>query len=120
LRDLLNYDPARAAETRSELERLFLDLIRDARLPVPQVNVLVEGFEVDAYWPEARLVVELQGYAHHSDRETFERDHLKLAHLKLAGFEFLPLTYRQVAQDRRRTATTILRLLERAGPGANL
>jgi hypothetical protein len=43
LRALLEYDPAAAAQARSELERLFLDLVRQAGLPTPQVNVLVEG-----------------------------------------------------------------------------
>ena len=91
------YDPAPAAEARSELELRFLDLVREAGLPPPQVNVLVEGFVVDAYWPSARLVVELQGYAYHSDRDAFERDHARLARLKLAGYEVLALTWRQVA-----------------------
>ena len=120
LRELLDYDPTPAAETRSELERLFLDLIRDAGLPVPQVNVLVEGFEVDAYWPGARLVVELQSYAHHSDRATFERDHMKMAHLKLAGYEVLPLTHRQVTMERGQTAGTVLKLLQRTAQRVNL
>ena len=46
----LGYDPAPATQTRSEAERLFLDLVRDAGLPIPAVNVLVEGFLVDAYY----------------------------------------------------------------------
>ena len=63
LRGLVAYDPSPAADARSELELRFLDLVRGAGLPPPQVNVLVEGFLVDAYWPSARLVVELQSYA---------------------------------------------------------
>jgi very-short-patch-repair endonuclease len=73
--------------------------VREAGLPTPEVNVLVEEFEVDAYWPSARLVVELQSYAYHSDREAFERDHAKLARLKLAGYEVLALTWRQVTEE---------------------
>jgi hypothetical protein len=44
LRDLLGYDPTPATRTRSELERLFLDRVRDGGIPSPAVNVLVEGF----------------------------------------------------------------------------
>jgi hypothetical protein len=99
LRDVLAYDPSRAAEASSELELRFLDLLRAAGLPLPQVNVLVEGFLVDAYWSSARLVVELQGYAYHSDRTTFERDHTRIAQLRLAGFEVLALTHRQVSEE---------------------
>jgi hypothetical protein len=44
LRRLLAYDPAAAAAAGSELELRFLDLVREAGLPPPKVNVLVEGF----------------------------------------------------------------------------
>jgi predicted transcriptional regulator of viral defense system len=49
------------APTRSELERLFLELVRRAGIPLPLVNTIVAGLEVDFYWPDARLVVELDG-----------------------------------------------------------
>jgi very-short-patch-repair endonuclease len=99
VRALLDYDPAPAAEAVSELELRFLDLMRDFGPPRPHVNVLVEGYLVDAYWPAARLVVELQGYAYHSDRLAFERDHARLARLKLAGYEVLALTWHQVTKE---------------------
>jgi Transcriptional regulator, AbiEi antitoxin len=57
-----------APPIRSELERLFLDLCHRADLPPPTVNAHVEGLEVDALWPEQRLIVELDGYAFHHDR----------------------------------------------------
>jgi very-short-patch-repair endonuclease len=113
------YDPSRAVEARSELELRFLDLAREAGLPAPQVNVLVEGFVVDAYWPCAHLVVELQGYAYHSDRAAFERDHARLARLKLAGYEVLALTWRQVTEEPAWVAGAIRSLLGRvAAAGA--
>jgi hypothetical protein len=115
LGDLLAYDPAPASHARSELELHFLDLVRGAGLPAPQVNVLVEGFLVDAHWPSAGLVVELQGYAYHSDREAFERDHDRLARLRLAGYEVLALTWRQVARKPAWVASALTTLLEGAG-----
>jgi very-short-patch-repair endonuclease len=99
LRALLEYDPAPAAQTASELERRFLDLVRNEGLPTPQVNVLVEGFLVDAYWPARRMVVELDGYAFHSGARAFERDHEKLVRLRMAGYEVLPFTYCQVTES---------------------
>ena len=114
LRELLAYDPAPAAETRSDLELLFLDLVRDAGLPVPQVNVLVEGFLVDAYWPQARLVVELDSYEYHRGRRVFERDRVKLGKLKLAGYEVLPLTYRQLTGEPEWVGGAVRSLLGRA------
>lgn len=116
LRALLLYDASPAAEARTELELRFLDLVREAGLPAPQVNVLVEGFTVDAHWPSARLVVELQSYAYHSDRETFESDHARFARLKRAGYDVLGLTWRQVTREPARVAATLRHLLGRAAP----
>ena len=45
------------ALTRSEAEERFLSLIRLAQLPAPEVNVRVDGFEVDFLWREQGLVV---------------------------------------------------------------
>jgi very-short-patch-repair endonuclease len=115
VRSLLSYDPTAAASAESELERLFLDLIRDAGLPEPQVGVLVDGFLVDAIWPEANLVVELDGFEFHRDRETFERDRMKAAELRLAGRTVVAFTYRQVTEDEDWVLTTVRRLLGRAG-----
>jgi very-short-patch-repair endonuclease len=97
---LLDYDPAEATDSKSELESMFLDVVREAGLPLPQLNVLVEGYLVDAYWPAARLVVELQSYEHHAHRQAFERDNSKLARLQVAGYAVLPLTYRKLRDER--------------------
>jgi hypothetical protein len=59
---LLSYDPTAAANAISELERRFLDLLRAHGVGMPRTNVLVDGFLADAYWPDADLVVELDGF----------------------------------------------------------
>ncbi len=51
---LLEYDPVAVVDSRSELESRLVDLVREAGIPLPHLNVIVEGYEVDAYWPEAR------------------------------------------------------------------
>lgn len=99
LKALRDYDATEAAHTKSELERTFLDLLRAASLPSPVVNATLAGYEVDAYWPAANLIVELDGYEFHRGRAAFERDHEKLARLSLAGHEVLALTHRQVAEE---------------------
>lgn len=113
LRALLGYDPAAAAEALSELERIFLDLLRANGVPMPLVNVLVDGFLVDTYWPEADLVVELDGYEFHHDRQAFERDHDKLTRLRLAGHEVVAFTYAQVTSEPGWVIATVVELLER-------
>jgi putative AbiEi antitoxin of type IV toxin-antitoxin system len=67
--------------TRSEAEARLLDLIVKAGLPRPLTNVRVHGYEVDMYWPQERLVVEVDGFAYHSSRAAFERDRARDARL---------------------------------------
>ncbi len=74
-----------AIEARSPLEVDFLALCREAGLPVPAVNVLVEGYLVDFSWPAQRLVVEMDSYTYHSDRPAFERDHERTVALEACG-----------------------------------
>jgi very-short-patch-repair endonuclease len=65
------------AFTRSEAEAKPLALIRKARLPTPEVNARIGGYEVDFLWREQGLVVEVDGFAYHSTRRAFERDRRK-------------------------------------------
>ncbi|MGI8592874.1 MAG: hypothetical protein ACR2ML_00625 [Solirubrobacteraceae bacterium] len=76
--------------TRSELEGRFLTLLADHGLPRPRVNALVElsadqSIEVDCVWPDARLAVELDGWATHGPRTSFERDRERDRALTAAG-----------------------------------
>jgi very-short-patch-repair endonuclease len=112
---LLDHDPREALESKSDLESRFLDLVREAGLPLPQLNVLVEGFLVDAYWPTARLVVELQSWEHHGHRQAFERDNSKLTHLQVAGYRALPVTDRHLRHERERIVASIRAVLSETG-----
>jgi very-short-patch-repair endonuclease len=94
LRELLAHEPSL---TRSEAERRFLRLLRHAGLQAPCTNTRVAGHEVDALWPQARLVVEVDGFAFHSSREAFERDRERDAALQAHGYRVLRVTWRQLA-----------------------
>jgi very-short-patch-repair endonuclease/predicted transcriptional regulator of viral defense system len=97
--------------TRSELERDLIDLCRDHDLPLPQVNVVVAGHEVDALWPDARLIVELDSWEHHRDRAAFERDRVRDAELSLAGYTVIRVTYRRLREHPEEVAALIRRYL---------
>lgn len=98
--------------TRSELEARFLALCRRHRLPRPEVNVQLGTFTVDFLWPEARLVVELDGYRAHAGRAAFEADRARDLALKALGYDFLRFTWRQVFDHPHRTVTRLRELLD--------
>jgi uncharacterized protein DUF559 len=99
-------DP-RAADTLSPMEIDFLAICREAGLPCPAVNVLIEGRMVDFYWPKAKLIVETDGYRYHRDRAAFERDHESSIELTVAGYTVHRTTYRML----HRNPDPLLRLL---------
>jgi very-short-patch-repair endonuclease len=80
------------ADTRSGLERDFRALIVSNSLPEPQYNVLVEGLTVDVYWPQWKLVVELDGKPYHSSPSAFETDRIRDAILQKADIRVLRVT----------------------------
>jgi very-short-patch-repair endonuclease/predicted transcriptional regulator of viral defense system len=93
LRRVLDVDPRM---TRSEAERLLLELIRRAGLPQPETNVRVLGREVDALWRKGRLIVEVDGFDAHGTRMAFERDRRRDAELVAAGYRVIRITWRQL------------------------
>ncbi|MDP9134149.1 MAG: DUF559 domain-containing protein [Actinomycetota bacterium] len=88
----------RSTPTRSELEDAFLAFLDDHRLPRPETNTVIEGYEVDAVWREAKLIVELDGYATHGTRRGFERDRIRDRRLTTAGWRVVRITWQQLAQ----------------------
>jgi very-short-patch-repair endonuclease len=85
--------------TRSKAERILRELIRAANLPRPRFNARLAGYEVDAVWPDRRLVVEVDGYAYHGHRAQFERDRRKDLALTAAGYRVIRISWRQLTQE---------------------
>jgi very-short-patch-repair endonuclease len=82
--------------TRSELERVFLAVCRRHRLPQPEVNARIGAYEVDFLWRDRHLIAETDGFAHHGNRDAFERDRARDARLQSLGFRVLRFSHRQV------------------------
>ncbi len=96
---LIRSDQLRDADlTRSELERRFVALCRRHRLPQPEVNARVGGYEVDFLWPDRHLIVETDGFRHHAGRSAFESDRARDVHLQSLGYRVLRFTHRQVEE----------------------
>jgi predicted transcriptional regulator of viral defense system len=86
------------ARTRSQLERAFLALCEATGLPMPEVNVWMYGFLVDAVWREQRVVVELDGLQGHRTPAQLERDHERDLVLRQNRFETRRYTWQQVTR----------------------
>lgn len=86
---------------RSEAERRLLDLVRKHGLPRPTTNVMVEGYEVDFFWPRERLIVEVDGRTYHEAPHAFERDHDRDGVLMAAGYRTMRVTWRQITEKPR-------------------
>jgi hypothetical protein len=79
--------------TRSEWEDFFPAFCEWHDLPVPLMSVRVAGYEVDAFFPVERVIVELDSWEYHSSREAFERDRDRDADNLAAGFETVRITW---------------------------
>lgn len=105
------------ALTRSEAEVIFLRLIRRAQLPDPETNVVVLGYEVDFLWRSERLVVEIDGFAFHRARHSFERDRRRDAELTASGLRVLRITWRQLRDETEVVLARVVRALGLGGAG---
>jgi len=86
--------------TESEAEDRFLALIADAGLPAPRTQVRMHGFRIDAYWPQARFAVEIDGFQWHGRTKTaFERDRRKQQVLQEHGIEVARTTWDQITEE---------------------
>lgn len=83
--------------TRSEFERAFPKICRDAGLPQPAMNVWLLGYEVDALFEEDRIVVELDGGEYHATTAARRRDPIRDARLQAAGYRIVRVHERWLA-----------------------
>jgi predicted transcriptional regulator of viral defense system len=82
--------------TLSELERRFLELLRQAGLPMPETNRPAGGRRVDRRWPAYGLTVELDSYRFHNSRYSWEQDRRREREAYARGDEFRRYSYDDV------------------------
>lgn len=85
--------------TDEELERLFIPLARDVGLPLPKTKETVNGFEVDFFWAELRLIVETDGLRYHRTPSAQARDALRDQTHTAAGYARLRFSHHQVKYE---------------------
>ncbi len=99
LRALLDPETFRLSD--SELERLFRPLAVAAGLPQPLTKVIVNGYEVDFYWPDLGLVVEADSLRYHRNAIKQARDLRRDQVHTATGLTTLRFTHWQVAHEPR-------------------
>ena len=85
--------------TLSQLEKRFLEVLRENGLSLPVTNKVASERRVDCRWPDHALTVELDSYRFHSSRFSWERDREREREARRRGDEFRRFTYEDVFLD---------------------
>lgn len=112
LREVL--DRATYGLTDSELERIFLRLVRRYRFHAPRTQAAACGLRVDFLWPEYRVVVETDGLRYHRTAAQQAADRHRDQILTAAGYTVLRFTHWQVVRTPAHVAATLGAVLEAA------
>ena len=97
----LKDDPG--GRVRSPLEELFLPFLDAHQIPRPRLNYWItlgdDRFQVDCFWPDARLVGELDDFKSHGTRRAMSKDRRRDRRLLTATFRVVRITEAQLTQE---------------------
>lgn len=109
-------DDERPPRLRSLLEARILPNLVAAGLPRPHCNVAmgIDGhrLELDLFWKEQRLVIEMDGEETHGTRVAFQRDRRRDQILTAAGYRIARVTWRQLENEPGAVVARIRDMLE--------
>jgi hypothetical protein len=115
LRTLLDRQTFRLSD--AELEVLFRPIAANAGLPTPLTKEMVNGFEVDFYWPDLGLVVETDGWRYHRTASAQTRDALRDQTHTAAGLTALRFSHHQVKYEPEHVRRILSRTTANLRPG---
>lgn len=98
---------AAADGEHSEAERLLTKLMRAAQITGWRTNARVGGYVVDVLFRRARVVIEVDGWAFHSDAQAFQNDRERQNALSLQGWQVLRFTWLDLVEYPDRVVATI-------------
>jgi hypothetical protein len=104
----------RDGPTRSEWEDTFKDFCARYGLPTPIMSTVVCGFEVDAFFPDHNVIVELDSWEFHKDRSAFEADRERDAETLAHGYHTVRITWERLKTRPADEAARLHRILSRA------
>lgn len=117
MREILDERGAGHVPTESELEDAFIRLVKDFDLPSPRRQVTLGPASgaigrVDFYYAEARLVVEADSHAFHSQRTQVLADHRRDMEFLANGWQVLRVDWQQLTKERAQVARLLRRILD--------
>jgi hypothetical protein len=101
------------APTNSPLEDDFVEFAKRHGLPAPVTNTYLFGYEIDVLYPAERVIVEIDGYGFHSDRDSFERDRRRDAIMLAADYVTVRITSERMKETPEAEANQLNTILER-------
>ncbi len=100
----------------SDLEILFRPIAMEAGLPPPITKEVVNGFEVDFFFPDLGLVIETDGLRYHRTPSTQTRDARRDRAHTLAGMTPLRFTHYEIKYEARKVRAELSRIATRLAP----
>jgi hypothetical protein len=99
--------------TRSEWEDEFPAFCKRFGLPEPTLSTYVAGYEADAFFEEEKIVIELDSWTFHNDKDAFESDRDTDVDRLLAGCITVRITWERIKFRSAREAARLRELAAR-------
>jgi predicted transcriptional regulator of viral defense system len=99
--------------TRSEFEDRFVRFCARYDFPTPIVNTQVAGHEADTWFPQHRIIVELDGWDFHRDHDVFNSDRDRDTDRLAAGIETVRITWDRLTHTPDREAARLKKIFDR-------
>jgi very-short-patch-repair endonuclease len=103
--------------TLSKLEKRFLKLLQEHRLPPPRTNRPAGTKRVECRWPDHNLTVELDSYRFHNSRHAWEQDRQREREAYARGDAFRRYTWSDVFENSNLMLAQLRDLLRSRRPG---
>jgi very-short-patch-repair endonuclease len=98
---------AASSGARSEAERLLVKLLREGGITGWQTNYPIGPYKVDVAFPASKVVIEVDGWAYHSDQSVFQTDRKRQNYLTLMGWQVLRFTWLDLVEYPQRVIAEI-------------
>ena len=92
---------------RSEAERLLVKLLRQNGITGWSTNYPIGPYKVDVAFPAPMIVIEVDGWAFHSDQDVFQSDRKRQNYIALKGWQVLRFTWLDLVEYPQRVITVI-------------